>query len=150
LGTVEYSKKNYRHAISWYRKALRMEGIESPRTAPVHMNLGMAWFARRDYEKANLSFQAALRLDPDVFEHRGTVGQILGERNVEERSRFHFYMAKLYARQGRNQLAIQYLRKSLEEGYTDRKAPWPEDSAFAGLRQMPEFQQLITVQPRVL
>jgi len=149
LGTIEYSKKNFRHAISWYHRALKMEG-DSTRTASVHMNLGMAWFARKNYDKANLSFQTALRLDPEVFEHRGTVGQIVGERNVEERSRFHFNMAKLYARQGRNDLAIQYLRKSLEEGYKDRKTPWSEDSAFAALRQLPEFQQLMTIEPRVL
>ncbi|MGO9008746.1 MAG: tetratricopeptide repeat protein [Bryobacteraceae bacterium] len=150
LGTVEYCKKNYRRAISWYRKALGMEEPDSPQTASVLMNLGMAWFARKKYEKANLSFQTALRLDPNVFEHRGTVGQILEDRNVEERSRFHFYLAKLYARQGRNELAIQYLRKSLEEGYKDRKAPWSQDSDFATLRQMPEFQQLVAVAPRVL
>jgi len=150
LGTIEYSRKNNRRAISWYRRALKMEETDSARTAPVHMNLGMAWFARKNYEKANLSFQTALRLDPDVFEGRGAVGQVLTERNVAERSRFHFNMAKLYARQGRNELAIQYLRKSLEEGYKDRKAPWSDDSDFAALRQMPEFQQLMTVEPRVL
>jgi tetratricopeptide (TPR) repeat protein len=142
--------KNNRRAISWYHKALKMEGTDSERTASVHMNLGMAWFARKNYEKADLSFQTALRLDPDVFEGRGAVGQILGERSVEERAHFHFDMAKLYARQGRNQLAIQYLRKSLEEGYKNRKAPWSDDSAFATLRQMPEFQQLMTAEPRVL
>jgi tetratricopeptide (TPR) repeat protein len=150
LGSIEYSQKNYRRAISWYHKALRMEGADSSRTASVHMNLGMAWFARKNYEKANLSFQTALKLDPDVFEDRGAVGQILSERNVEERARFHFDMAKLYARQGRNELAIQYLRRSLEEGYKNRKAPWSDDSDFAALRQMPEFQQLMTVEPRVL
>jgi len=150
LGSIEYSQKNYRRAISWYHKALRMEGTDSARTASVHMNLGMAWFARKNYEKANLSFQTALRLDPEVFEDRGAVGQILSERNVEERARFHFDMARLYARQGRNELAIRYLRRSLEEGYKDRKAPWSDDSDFATLRQTPEFQQLMAVEPRVL
>ncbi len=150
LGTIEYSRKNFRHAISWYHKALRMEGSDTARTASVHMNLGMAWFARKNYEKANLSFQTALRLDPNVFENRGAFGQILEERDVEERARFHFDMAKLYARQGRNELAIQYLRKSLEEGYKDRKAPWSEDSDFAVLRNMPEFQELVTAAPHVL
>ena len=150
LGTVEYSRKNNRRAISWYHKALGMAGTDSQITASVHMNLGMAWFARKNYERANLSFQTALKLDPDVFEGRGAVGQILAERSVDERARFHFDMAKLYARQGRNELAIQYLRRSLEEGYKDRKAPWSDDSDFATLRQMPEFQQLIAVEPRVL
>jgi tetratricopeptide (TPR) repeat protein len=114
------------------------------------MNLGMAWFARKNYERANASFQTALRLDPDVFEGRGAVGEILAERSVEERARFHFNMAKLYARQGRNELAIQYLRKSLEEGYKDGKAPWSDDADFNALRQMSEFQQLIAVEPRIL
>ena len=150
LGAIEYSKKNYRRAIRWYQKALRMEEPNSPQTASVQMNLGMAWFVRKNYEKANLSFQTALRLDPNVFEHRGAVGQILEDRNVEERSRLHFYLAKLYAREGRKDLAIQYLRKSLEEGYKDRKEPWSQDADFATLRQMPAFRQLVTVPPRVL
>jgi len=45
-------------------------------------------------------------------------------------------------------LALQYLRKSIEEGFKDKKlGELPE---FAGMKDSPEFQQLLVLQPRVL
>ena len=65
------------------------------------------------------------------------------------RRRFHYSLASLYAKSGRVDLALQYLRKSLEEGYKERKK-LPEDPAFAAMRELPEFKQLIALEPRVL
>jgi len=42
--------------------------------------------------------QNALRMDPDVFEHHGSAGQILEETSIEERAKYHFYQAKVYAK----------------------------------------------------
>ena len=39
------------------------------RSASIHMNLGTAFFARKNYQQATESYQTAMRLDPDVFEH---------------------------------------------------------------------------------
>jgi hypothetical protein len=58
-------------------------------------------------------------------------------------------MATLYAKDGRSELAIQYLRKALEEGFKERKK-LIEEPAFAALRELPEFKQLLTLEPRVL
>jgi hypothetical protein len=55
----------------------------------------------------------------------------------------------MYAKDGRNELAIQYLRKALEEGFKEKKK-LNEDPEFAGLRELPEFKQLLTLEPRVL
>jgi tetratricopeptide (TPR) repeat protein len=148
LGTVYYAKKNYRRAISWYNRALRVDG-DTPRAASVYMNRGTAWFSRKQYQKAMDDYQVAVRLEPDIFEHHGTFGQILEERSVEERAKYHFYLAKLYAKQGRNELAIQNLRKALEEGYKDKKK-LDEEPDFAGLKELPDFQKLLTTEPRVL
>lgn len=145
LGTVHYAKKSYRRAISYYRRALRL----SPEAASIYSNLGTALFARKQYPQATEAFQTALRLDPDVFEHRSTYGVLLQERSVEERAKFHFYVAKMYAKGGRSELAIQYLRKALEEGFKERKK-LTEDPEFATLRELPEFKQLLTLEPRVL
>src|ERR1051326_1214728 len=114
LGTVYYAKKSYRRAISYYNRALKLDG-ESSRAASVYMNRGTAYFARKQYPKAMEDYQTAVHLQPDIFEHHGTFGQILEERSVEERAKYHFFLAKLYAKQGRNELAIQNLRKALEE-----------------------------------
>ena len=48
------------------------------------------------------------RIVDEVFEHHGNFGVMLEERSVEERGKFHYYMAKLYAKGGRNELALQY------------------------------------------
>jgi len=145
IGTVYYTKKSYRRAISQYRRALKI----APDQASIHSNLGMAYFARNQMEPAVEEFREALRLDPEVFEHHSSYGVLLQERSVADRAKYHYWMATLYAQSGRNDLALQYLRKAIEEGYKERKK-LAEDPAFAAMREMPEFQQLLTLEPRVL
>jgi tetratricopeptide (TPR) repeat protein len=145
LGTVYYARKNYRRAVSQYKKALKL----APDQASVHSNLGTAYFARNKVELALESFRTALQLDPDVFEHHSSYGVMLQERNVADRAKFHYSMATLYATQGRSELAIQYLRKALEEGFKEKKK-MAEEPAFASLRELEEFKLLLTLEPRVL
>ena len=148
LGTVYYYRKNYRRAISWYDKALKIEP-EEPKSASIYMNRGTALFARKQYQKATEDYQVALKLDPQIFEHHGTVGQILEERSVEDRARFHFELAKVYAKSGRNDMALQYIRKSLEEGFKDKKKI-EETPEFATIKELPEFKELMAREQRVL
>ena len=148
LGTVYYARKNFRRAMTWYNRALKLAPAEA-KSASIYMNLGTAQFARKQYEKATESYQTAMKLDPDVFEHHGNFGVILEERSVEERAKYHFYLAKLYAKGGRNELALQYLRKSLEEGFKEKKK-LEDDADFAGLRELPEFKEIVAKEQRVL
>ena len=145
LGTVYYARKSYRRATSQYRKALKLQ----PSSASIYSNLGTAHFARKHYKEAMEAYQQALALDPEVFEHRSTYGVLLQERNIEERAKFHYYMAKMYAKAGMNDRALLYIRKSLEEGFKDRQK-MGEEPDFTGLKDLPEFQQLLTAEPRVL
>jgi tetratricopeptide (TPR) repeat protein len=145
LGTIHYAKKSYRRAVSYYKKALKL----NPQSASILSNLGTAYFARKQYELAFKSYQQALAIDPEVFEHRGAAGVLLQERTVEERAKFHFYLAKTYAKAGQNDRAMLYLRKALEEGFKDRDK-LKEEPEFAGLQQLPEFQELLAYQPKVL
>jgi tetratricopeptide (TPR) repeat protein len=145
LGTIYYSKKSYRHAIRLYRRALKL----APESASIYSNLGTAFFARKNYKAATEAYQKALSLDPDVFEHRNSWGVLLQERSVEERAKFHYYLAKTYAQAGMNDRALLYIRKALEEGFTERKKLM-EDPEFVALRKLPEFQQLLAMEPRVL
>lgn len=145
LGTVYYARKSYRRAISEYKKALRV----NPKSASVLSNLGTGYFARKDYKRASESWDAALAIDPEVFESRGTQGVLLQERSVDERSKFHFMMAEQYARKGMNDRALQYIRKALEEGYKERKKI-ADDPAFVAIKDLPEFKELLTSEPRVL
>lgn len=145
IGTVFYANKSYRRAVSWYKKALE----HAPKSASIFSNLGTAWFARKNYEKASESYQRALELDPEVFEHRSTNGVLLQERSVNERAKFHFYLAKTYAKAGHVERALVYMRKALEEGFKERQK-FVEEPDFAQLQQNPEFQELLKLQPRVL
>jgi len=147
LGTVYYSRKSYRHAVGLYRRALNLSPQGS--SASIYSNLGTAYFARKNYKQASECYRRALSIDPDVFEHRGSWGILLQERSVEERAKFHYYLAKTYAQAGMNDRALLYIRKALEEGFTERKKLM-EDPEFVSLRKLPEFQQLLASEPRVL
>jgi Flp pilus assembly protein TadD len=145
LGTVYFANKSYRRAISQYKKALKL----APESASIHSNLGTAYYARNQLALANEEYRIAVKLDPDVFERHSSYGVLLQERSVADRAKFHYMMAAIYAKDGRSDLALQYLRKALEEGYKDRKK-LPDDPAFAALRELPEFKELLALEPRVL
>lgn len=145
IGTVYYAQKSYRRAISQYRRALKI----SPNSASIYSNLGTAYFARRNYKEASIAYAKALELDPDVFEHRSSYGVLLQERSVEERARFHYYLAKVYAQAGMNERALLYIRKALEEGFKERQK-FIEEPEFAALQELPEFQELMKMEFRAL
>jgi tetratricopeptide (TPR) repeat protein len=145
LGTIYYAEKHYSRATTCYKRALKL----APESASIYSNLGTAYFAVKKYNDALQAYDTALRLDPEVFEHHSTYGVLLQERTVDERARFHYYLAKLYAKQGQRERAMQYIRKALEEGFADRNKLL-QDPEFASLRDLPEFQELLKLEPRVL
>ena len=148
IGTVYYARKSFGRAISYYKRAIKIAPSE-PRTASIYSNLGTAYFARKQYKEATDAFQTALSLDADVFEHHSNFGVLLEERNVEERAKYHYYVAKMYAKNGRTDMALQYLRKALEEGFKDKKQI-EKDPEFASMRDLKEFKDLMALEPRVL
>jgi hypothetical protein len=95
------------------------------------------------------AYDKAIALDPEIFEHRGVGGTEMQDRTVADRARYHFELAKLYAKIGKDELAMRYLRHSFEEGFKDkdkvRKSP-----EFAALLDKPEFIELMALEPRVL
>ena len=54
-----------------------------------------------------------------------------------------------YAKAGNSERALEYLRKALEEGFRD-KNKLKEDPEFNAMRDLPEFQELLNLEPRVL
>jgi len=145
LGTIYYARKQYRRAIGQYNKAIKL----APTSASIYSNLGTAEFSRKKYKEASEAYQQALSLDPEVFEHRNASGTLLQERNVEERAKFHYYLAKTYAKAGNQERALQYIRKALEEGFKERDK-FTKEPEFASLKELPEFQELLKLEPRVL
>ena len=145
LGTIYYARKSYRRAINEYKKALRI----TPESASAWANLGSAYFARKNFETASEAYQHALSIDPEVFERHSTTGSTVQERSIGDRAKFHYYLARTYAKAGRNADAIVYIRKALEEGFKEREK-FTQEPEFAGLRDDPEFKQLMTTEPKVL
>ena len=145
IGTVYYSRQSYRRAISQYKKVLRMK----PDSASTLANLGSAYFARKQYELASANYQKALALDPAVFESRSGIGSLVRDRSVGDRPMFFYYLAKLKAKAGMYEEALNYIRKSLEEGFKDRQK-FVEEPEFAGLQKDPEFQKIMAMEPKVL
>jgi tetratricopeptide (TPR) repeat protein len=145
LGTVYYAQKRYRAAIGRYNAALKIK----PDAASYYSNLGTAYFARKDYQKAAHAYQTAVKLDPDIFENHSTFGTTLQERSVQEFARFHYFLARTYAKAGQTDRALLYIRKSLEEGFKERKL-YIEEPEFATLQTLQEFKDLMTLEPRVL
>ncbi|MGH9631406.1 MAG: tetratricopeptide repeat protein, partial [Bryobacteraceae bacterium] len=145
LGTVFYAARKYGKAVKQYNKALKL----SPNSASIYSNLGTAHFARKKYKRAMEAYDKALSIDPEVFEHRGSHGVLLQERSVEERAKFHFFLAKTYAKAGMVDRVLLYMRKALEEGFKEKNR-FVEDPEFAQLQENPEFQQLLAMEVRVL
>lgn len=145
IGTVFYAEKKYRTAINRYKKAIGLQ----PGKASFWSNLGTAYYSQGKFPQMMEAYDKAIALDPEIFEHRGVVGTEMQDRTVADRARYHFELAKLYAKIGKDDLAMQYLRHSFEEGFKDkdkvRKSP-----EFAGLLDKPEFIELMALEPRVL
>jgi tetratricopeptide (TPR) repeat protein len=145
LGTIYYAEKRYGRATGFYKRALKL----APDSASIYSNLGTAYFADKKYKEAAVAYDKALQLDPEIFEHHSTYGVLLQERTVDERAKFHYYLAKIYAKEGQKERALLYIRKALEEGFTDRKKLM-QDPEFADMRESAEFKELLTLEPRVL
>jgi tetratricopeptide (TPR) repeat protein len=145
LGTVYYARKSYRRSITQYKKALRL----TPQSASILSNLGTSYFARKNYDLAFATYQQALALDPEVFEHRSTMGILLQERTVDERAKFHYYLARTYAKAGDVEHTLIYVRKALEEGFKEPDK-FKKDPEFQIVRDNPEFQQIMSTEHKVL
>jgi tetratricopeptide (TPR) repeat protein len=145
LGTIYYARKSYRRSITQYKKALRL----TPDSASILSNLGTAYFARKNYELAFTTYQLALAKDPEVFEHRSSMGILLQERTVDERAKYHYYLARTYAKAGDVEHTLMYVRKAMEEGFAEPDK-FKKDPEFAVVRDNPEFKQIIATEHKVL
>jgi len=145
LGTVYYAEKHFAKAIGCYKHALKL----APGAASMYSNLGTAYYAQNKLKEFWQAYNKALQLDPEVFEHRNGYGVLLQDRTVAQRARYHYFLARMYAAQGRHDLALQYIRRALEEGFSDRKKLM-QDPEFAAMRDLPEFKELLKLEPRVL
>jgi tetratricopeptide (TPR) repeat protein len=142
LGSVYYGQRKYGTAIKQYRKAIQLE----PAVASFHANMGAAYFAKKDFDAAGKSYSRALELDPDVLERHARSGITAQLPQSMDIARYAFVMAKLYARSGAFDRALEYLQRAIAEGYKGMEAVF-KDADFTALRKDPRFADLMADQP---
>ncbi|MGA2099973.1 MAG: tetratricopeptide repeat protein [Candidatus Sulfotelmatobacter sp.] len=139
LGVVFYEERKYAAAVKEYRHAI----LTDANSASFYSNLGAALFAKRDFEPAVLAYQKAVELDPDVFERTSRGGVQAQLPSPEDRARYDYTVAKLYAKMGFSDRSLEYLRKAMEEGYKDFKNVY-KDAEFAEIRKDKRFTELVS------
>ena len=67
----------------------------------------------------------------------------------EDRARYDYTVAKLYAKMGFSDQSLEYLRKAMEAGYKDMKNVY-KDVEFAEVRKNPRFTELMASKTPVI
>jgi len=142
LGVVRYEEKKYSKAIEEYQKAIQLRQD----SASFYSNLGAAYYMKKQWEPATEAYSHALQLDPDIFGRTSRTGVTAQLPSPEDRARFDYVIAKLYAKQGDPDRSLQYLRRCLEEGYKGINGVY-KDPEFSSLRNDPRFAQLMASKP---
>jgi tetratricopeptide (TPR) repeat protein len=137
LAAVYYAQHEFKVAEHWYKKALK----HTSESAVIYCNLGTAYFAEDKYKKGVKMYQKAFSIDQGVFDPNRSA-MVEGGGSREQRVAINYYIAQTFAKAGKQDQALLYLRKAMDEGFKDRKR-LIEDTDFAVLRTMPQFQQLL-------
>lgn len=140
LGVAYYEEKRYGPAIKQYRKAIELDAT----SASYYSNMGAALFSKREYDASAQAYEKALELDPDVFERSSRQGVQAQVPRPEDRARYDYTVAKLYAKMGLSDRSLEYLRKAMEEGYKDYKNVYT-DAEFAAVRKDKRFTELMAM-----
>ena len=145
LGVVFYEARKYGAAVKQYQKAIAKDSS----SASFFSNLGAAHFSKRQFELAVAAYGHALQLDPDVFQRSSRAGVQAQLPSPEDRARYDYTVAKLYAKMGLSDQSLEYLRKAIEAGYKDLKNVY-KDMEFAELRKNPRFTELMASKTPVI
>jgi tetratricopeptide (TPR) repeat protein len=132
LGTLEHTSGRYKQAISAYNKALKIK----PETV-FYKNLGTAWLARGDVDKALAAWSEGIRLDPAGFEKAGVS---VASADFDLARQYYLY-AKLVAARGEIEKAFDYLKKAHAAGFNDF-TKLERDRDFATLIGDPRYATL--------
>jgi len=138
LGATYYQDHQVKESIKQYRKAIAL----NPESATYHSNLGTAYMERKEFDKAASEYAQALQIDPDVFEHHESAGISARFPSPSDRARFHYVIAKTYAKAGNTDRCLLYLTKAMEFGFKDIDRVYKEDE-FASVRKDPRFAELM-------
>ena len=138
LAAVYYGQHEFKDAEHWYKRALK----HTSESAVIYCNLGTDYFGEGKYKQGMKMYQKAFSIDEQVFDPDQSK-MVEGGGSREQRVAINYYIAETFASAGKQEQALFYLRKAMDEGFKDRKR-LDEDKDFATLRTTPQFQQLLT------
>lgn len=127
IGAVQYMQKDYGAATQQFKKAIALDETRSS----FHVNLGASWFAQKKLDRAIAEYARALELNPDALA-AGNAGVAAQIASPEERARYSYMLAKIFARRGETDECLRNLRRAKEEGYPD----------LANIYKDPEFAKV--------
>ncbi len=137
MGTLAHTQGDLSRAEKMYKKSLKLKP-DAPSTLK---NLGTLYYAEHKYKKGDEAYHKAVALDPQALE-RGSGHDIQAPSKAQSASEMHYHMAMTYAQAGSNDLALQYLRKAIGEGFHDRNRLLHEKQ-FADLRTSESFLKMV-------
>jgi tetratricopeptide (TPR) repeat protein len=138
IGAVAYMQKNYGSAVKHFKKAVALE-----ETRPsFHVNLGAAWFSQKKLERAVAEYTRALELDPEALKQESKVGVTAQIASPEERARYSYMLAKIYAKRGDVDGCLMCLKKAKEDGYRDLANVY-KDEEFTTMRANPKLHEVV-------
>lgn len=138
LGAVYHAQKDYKQAVRYYKKAIKLD----PKSPMFFSNLGTAYFFDGKVKKGAAAYATALSLDRNVFDINAP-SRVEEASSTKELATVNYFLARTYAQAGMKDRALLYLKKAIDEGFSDRKKLM-DDKEFASLHDMPEFQQLVS------
>jgi len=138
LGAVDLEQKRYGSAARNLKKAIALQET----SATFHANLGTAWFAQNKLDRAITEYTRALELDPDILTKSSRTGTSAQIPPGEDRGRYNYLMAKIYARRGDVDHCLQCLRRAKEDGYHGLANVY-KDEEFTNLRQDTRLAEVI-------
>jgi tetratricopeptide (TPR) repeat protein len=138
LAVIYYYQRSYGKAAKYYRRAIAI----APQNASFHSNLGTTLFEKKDYAKASQEYATALSLDPEIFERHSQSGVTAHMSSPEDRARYSYVLARMFATRGDAERCLLYLKKAMEEGFKVAEA-FQKDHEFAGYRKDPRFMSLL-------
>src|SRR6266566_4887489 len=96
MGICDLMLQRYKEARKNFNRAVKTDRNH----ADAYSNLGAAYFGKKQFDKAAISYSKALELDPDVFERISRAGVQAQLPSPQDRARYDYVLAKLYAQRG--------------------------------------------------
>jgi tetratricopeptide (TPR) repeat protein len=140
IGTVYFMEKKYGKTLKYYQRAIEIGG----NNASFHMNLGTSYYHLKKYDLAVDEYRTALGIDPNVMSQQSSVGTVIHASGSDVE--FFYYLAKAFASVGDAESAVRYLRRALEDGFSDQKRI-EADPDFKKISQYPAFVELMRNPP---